>query len=67
MAVGILTAASSGREYGGRITSFVIMSCMVAATGGIIFGYDIGISVRTFTTSSNGNIKEETKLLCWPI
>ncbi|XP_015960624.1 hexose carrier protein HEX6 [Arachis duranensis] len=44
MAVGILTAASSGREYGGRITSFVIMSCMVAATGGIIFGYDIGIS-----------------------
>ncbi|XP_057753889.1 hexose carrier protein HEX6-like [Arachis stenosperma] len=44
MAVGILTATSSGREYGGRITSFVIMSCMVAATGGIIFGYDIGIS-----------------------
>ncbi|MED6126559.1 Hexose carrier protein hex6 [Stylosanthes scabra] len=45
MAVGVVVAASNnGREYGGRITSFVIMSCMVAATGGIIFGYDIGIS-----------------------
>ncbi|XP_076897314.1 hexose carrier protein HEX6-like [Bidens hawaiensis] len=31
-------------KYNGHITSFVVLSCMVAATGGIIFGYDIGIS-----------------------
>ncbi|XP_052174289.1 hexose carrier protein HEX6-like [Diospyros lotus] len=31
-------------KYKGRLTSFVILSCMVAATGGAIFGYEIGIS-----------------------
>ncbi|XP_065014116.1 hexose carrier protein HEX6-like [Musa acuminata AAA Group] len=30
--------------YKGRITAFVILSCTVAATGGILFGYDLGIS-----------------------
>ncbi|XP_057414831.1 hexose carrier protein HEX6 [Lotus japonicus] len=43
MAVG-LAIASNGRGYSGKMTSTVILSCMVAATGGIIFGYDIGIS-----------------------
>ncbi|KAI8564528.1 hypothetical protein RHMOL_Rhmol03G0188600 [Rhododendron molle] len=31
-------------EYNGRVTSFVVLSCMMAAMGGAIFGYDIGIS-----------------------
>ncbi|KAL3651041.1 Sugar transport protein 10 [Castilleja foliolosa] len=35
---------SSGKEYEGRVTPFVIITCLVAATGGLIFGYDIGIS-----------------------
>lgn len=35
---------SDGQQYNGRITWFLALSCMVAATGGIIFGYDIGIS-----------------------
>ncbi|KAJ9539771.1 hypothetical protein OSB04_026277 [Centaurea solstitialis] len=43
MAVGPVVGSESGK-YNGRITSFVVLSCMVAATGGIIFGYDIGIS-----------------------
>ncbi|KAH7855720.1 hypothetical protein Vadar_028094 [Vaccinium darrowii] len=30
--------------YSGRMTSFVLVSCMVAAVGGALFGYDIGIS-----------------------
>ncbi|GMH10899.1 hypothetical protein Nepgr_012740 [Nepenthes gracilis] len=34
----------SGRQYEGRVTPFVIVTCLVAATGGLIFGYDIGIS-----------------------
>ena len=31
-------------EYKGRMTLAVAMACLVAAVGGSIFGYDIGIS-----------------------
>lgn len=31
-------------NYSKKITLFVVLSCMVAAMGGILFGYDIGIS-----------------------
>lgn len=46
MAVGLATTPtpSTVRQYNGRITAFVVLSCMVAAMGGLIFGYDIGIS-----------------------
>ncbi|KQJ82915.1 sugar transport protein MST1 [Brachypodium distachyon] len=30
--------------YGGELTFSVIITCLVAASGGLIFGYDIGIS-----------------------
>ncbi|OAY81821.1 Hexose carrier protein HEX6 [Ananas comosus] len=30
--------------YEGRITAFVVLSCITAAMGGVIFGYDIGVS-----------------------
>nr|XP_043631612.1 hexose carrier protein HEX6 [Erigeron canadensis] len=43
MAGGSVVSIEVGK-YNGHITSFVVLSCMVAATGGIIFGYDIGIS-----------------------
>ncbi|CAN6215186.1 unnamed protein product [Urochloa humidicola] len=46
MAVGV--AAVEGQEhdrhYGGRITTFVVLSCVTAGMGGVIFGYDIGIA-----------------------
>ena len=32
------------RTYEGRTTMFVVLACIVAASGGLIFGYDIGIS-----------------------
>uniref|UniRef100_M8C9R8 Major facilitator superfamily (MFS) profile domain-containing protein n=1 Tax=Aegilops tauschii TaxID=37682 RepID=M8C9R8_AEGTA len=32
-------------EYKGQMTLAVAMACVVAAIGGSIFGYDIGISV----------------------
>lgn len=48
MAAG-LAVTSEGGQYNGRITRFVVLSCMMAAMGGVIFGYDIGIS-----GSSNG-------------
>ncbi|KAF3955497.1 hypothetical protein ACB098_12G108300 [Castanea mollissima] len=43
MATG-LAITSEGGNYNGRMTLFVILSCMMAAMGGVIFGYDIGIS-----------------------
>uniref|UniRef100_M1B504 Hexose carrier protein HEX6 n=1 Tax=Solanum tuberosum TaxID=4113 RepID=M1B504_SOLTU len=36
--------ANDGEEYHGKLTCFVILACMMAAMGGVIFGYDIGIS-----------------------
>lgn len=36
--------AQGGRHYEGSVTVFVIVTCLVAATGGLIFGYDLGIS-----------------------
>ncbi|CAL9218383.1 unnamed protein product [Arabidopsis halleri] len=33
-----------GNSYEGGVTVFVIMTCIVAAMGGLLFGYDLGIS-----------------------
>lgn len=41
---GGLAISSLTEHYSGRITWFVVASCMVAAMGGAIFGYDIGVS-----------------------
>ncbi|XP_016491712.1 sugar carrier protein C-like [Nicotiana tabacum] len=35
---------SNGKEYPGKLTTKVLITCIVAACGGLIFGYDIGIS-----------------------
>ncbi|KAG8038400.1 hypothetical protein GUJ93_ZPchr0354g33711 [Zizania palustris] len=37
-------SASSGTEFEAKITPIVIISCIMAATGGLMFGYDVGIS-----------------------
>lgn len=44
MAGGGFVSDGGGKQYEGRVTAFVIITCIVAATGGLIFGYDIGIS-----------------------
>ncbi|KAA8535287.1 hypothetical protein F0562_030290 [Nyssa sinensis] len=48
MAGGSLAPAGVSKEraeqYQGKVTSYVIISCIIAAIGGSIFGYDIGIS-----------------------
>ncbi|PSR93313.1 Hexose carrier protein [Actinidia chinensis var. chinensis] len=48
MAAGMVITSKAcegtGEYYNGRMTLFVVVSCMIAATGGVIFGYDIGIS-----------------------
>ncbi|KAL2502587.1 Sugar transport protein 7 [Forsythia ovata] len=37
-------AKERAEQYKGRVTAFVIIACIVAAVGGALFGYDIGIS-----------------------
>ncbi|XP_010667118.2 sugar transport protein 10 [Beta vulgaris subsp. vulgaris] len=44
MAGGGFVDGGTGKHYDGGITVFVLFTCMVGATGGLIFGYDIGIS-----------------------
>ncbi|GAA0157606.1 secondary carrier transporter [Lithospermum erythrorhizon] len=41
-AVGV--AKERAEQYEGKVTLYVIIACVVAATGGSLFGYDIGIS-----------------------
>ncbi|CAL5345949.1 unnamed protein product [Camellia sinensis] len=43
-AVGFGPGTGTGKEYPGNLTLYVTITCMVAAMGGLIFGYDIGIS-----------------------
>ncbi|KAI8564529.1 hypothetical protein RHMOL_Rhmol03G0188700 [Rhododendron molle] len=70
MAAGMVIK-NNGGEYNGRMTSFVLLSCMVAATGGVIFGYDIGISggvtsmepfLEKFFPEVYTKMKEDTKI-----
>lgn len=45
MAVGTVPDSQDlPRRYGGRVTTFVVLSCITAGMGGVIFGYDIGVS-----------------------
>ncbi|XP_024382078.1 sugar transport protein MST4 [Physcomitrium patens] len=44
MAGGGVVMAGDIKHYPGRTTFFVIMVCIVAASGGLMFGYDVGIS-----------------------
>lgn len=41
---GFVAPAAGVRNYNGGMTPFVIITCIMAASGGLIFGYDIGIS-----------------------
>ncbi|KAL4308073.1 hypothetical protein GQ457_01G035160 [Hibiscus cannabinus] len=36
--------SGSGKHYAANFTSKVVLACIVAASGGLIFGYDLGIS-----------------------
>lgn len=47
------SAPPSGMEFEAKITPMVVTSCVTAATGGLMFGYDIGISGREIVLQSN--------------
>ncbi|KVH90010.1 sugar carrier protein C-like [Cynara cardunculus var. scolymus] len=44
MAGGGVIASANSKAYPGNLTFNVFITCLVAACGGLIFGYDIGIS-----------------------
>jgi len=45
MAGGFISSGPSGaKNYPGNLTFRVFITCLVAAFGGLIFGYDLGIS-----------------------
>lgn len=44
MAGGFVASTGPQKIYAGRVTAFVVVSCLVSATGGLIFGYDLAIS-----------------------
>jgi len=39
-----MTGVEGGKEFEAKITPIVVISCIMAATGGLMFGYDVGIS-----------------------
>jgi hypothetical protein len=41
---GFAVATGPTADYGASLTFSVIITCVMAASGGLIFGYDIGIS-----------------------
>ncbi|CAK9182884.1 unnamed protein product [Ilex paraguariensis] len=41
---GVIAPPPGGKGYPGELTKKVLVTCIVAAMGGLIFGYDIGIS-----------------------
>ncbi|KAH6816433.1 Major facilitator superfamily protein [Perilla frutescens var. frutescens] len=72
MAGGFVVASEGeGGLYNGKITWFVVLSCMMAAMGGVIFGYDIGISggvtsmkpfLKKFFPDVYTRMEEDTKI-----
>ncbi|GKA77957.1 sugar carrier protein C-like protein [Tanacetum coccineum] len=48
---GIPTGPGNNKAYPGNLTLYVTFTCVVAAMGGLIFGYDIGISDKQVTIS----------------
>ncbi|XP_056694170.1 hexose carrier protein HEX6 isoform X2 [Spinacia oleracea] len=72
--VGVISGGGGGGggdNYNGKVTWFVILSCMMASMGGVLFGYDIGISggvtsmepfLQKFFPKVYVKMKEDTKI-----
>ncbi|KAJ0682154.1 hypothetical protein HanPI659440_Chr16g0644181 [Helianthus annuus] len=58
---GIQTSPGSNKAYPGNLTLYVTFTCIVAGMGGLIFGYDIGISGNYIYNSLNTVVAESEK------
>jgi hypothetical protein len=50
---GFAVAPVAGDGAEAKITPTVIISCIMAATGGLMFGYDVGISGKCILIKKN--------------
>jgi hypothetical protein len=44
MAGGGMVTAGEVKHFEGKATVYVVLTCILAACGGLMFGYDVGIS-----------------------
>lgn len=44
MAGGSFVDSGNTKQFDGKVTVFVLVTCFVAAMGGLLFGYDLGIT-----------------------
>lgn len=44
MAGGAYVDSGNAKQFDGKVTAFVLVTCFVAAMGGLLFGYDLGIT-----------------------
>lgn len=44
-----IDVSKADKVYPGHLTPYVMVTCLAAAFGGLIFGYDIGISGKAST------------------
>lgn len=51
MAIGVLPSPGKTHEFEAKTTPIVVWSCLLASTGGLMFGYDVGISGFHFNNS----------------
>ncbi|KAK2980898.1 hypothetical protein RJ640_011372 [Escallonia rubra] len=58
-------AGGGGVEFKAKITPIVMISCIMAATGGLMFGYDIGVSGGV--TSMDDFLKKFFPAVYWRI
>ena len=67
MAGGSIVNTVGAKDYNGKMTIHVFLTCLVAATGGLIFGYDIGISGTLFPSLLVYNAIVGVFVLCLPL
>ncbi|TKY72797.1 Sugar transport protein 10 [Spatholobus suberectus] len=52
MAGGAFFTSGNGRHYKGKVTVFVLVTCLVAAMGGLLFGYDLALVASFFASTT---------------
>ncbi|KAL6839033.1 hypothetical protein ACP4OV_031087 [Aristida adscensionis] len=60
---GFVVADAGARDYGGRVTFSVVVTCLMAASCGLISGYDSGVSVYYDPSYYTGGVTQMESFL----